>query len=281
MIQVHITSAFSKNKGGGNKAGVVIKDYKLNKKDKIKISKKLGFSETAFIEKSNKADFKLEYYTPTEEVPLCGHATIASFITLNHLKKLNKQNYKIETNSGILDINIKDNNIIYMEQNTPKFYDILDKEIFKNCLDTRYIDNTLPIQIVSTGLKDIILPIKDTKSLSEIKLNLKELSRLSDKLGVVGLHAFSLVDTDIDSICRNFAPLYGINEESATGTSNCALACYLNKYNIKKNKYTFEQGYTMNEPSRILVTLNTDSGLTKEVFVGGEGYLIKKEEYDI
>ena len=203
MIQVYITSAFSKNNCGGNKAGVVIKNYNLNKNKKIKLSKRLGFSETAFITKSDKADFKIEYYTPTEEVNLCGHATIATFITLNSLKKLNRQNYKIETNAGILDI-IIDKNTVYMEQNKPKFYDILGKEIFKDCLDIDYIDETFPIQIVSTGLKDIILPIKDTKSLNKIKVNLKNLSRLSDKLGVIGLHAFSFADTTVDAICRNF-----------------------------------------------------------------------------
>ena len=90
-ITVYVASAFSKNQKGGNKAGVVL----------LSIAKELGFAETTFISKSTRADYKFEYFTPKEEVDLCGHATIASFIILDYLNKLFKDNYTIETNSGI------------------------------------------------------------------------------------------------------------------------------------------------------------------------------------
>ena len=70
MIKVYVASAFSKDEKGGNKAGVLINDYNLTVKQKMKVAEILGYSETAFISKSDKADFKLEYYTPVEEVPL-------------------------------------------------------------------------------------------------------------------------------------------------------------------------------------------------------------------
>src|SRR5699024_7644185 len=107
MVRVYVASAFSKNEKGGNKAGVLIDDYNLSIKQKMKVAEMLGYSETAFISKSDKADFKLEYFTPVEEVPLCGHATIATFVVLNNLKKLKKSLYKIETKSGILNIQIQ------------------------------------------------------------------------------------------------------------------------------------------------------------------------------
>ena len=52
------------------------------------IAKELGYAETAFITASEIADYKLEYFTPKEEVDLCGHATIGSFTILMHLNKL-------------------------------------------------------------------------------------------------------------------------------------------------------------------------------------------------
>jgi len=62
----------------------------LTPADMAAIAKNLGYSETAFLIKSNIADFKIRYFTPTEEVPLCGHATIATFSLLHSLGKLDK-----------------------------------------------------------------------------------------------------------------------------------------------------------------------------------------------
>ncbi|MGE1166805.1 PhzF family phenazine biosynthesis protein, partial [Peribacillus simplex] len=91
---------------------------------KMAIAKQLGYAETAFISESEIADYKIEYFTPKEEVDLCGHATIGSFTILMHLNKLFKNRYTIETNSGVLTITIKED-IIFMEQNEPIFYDVI------------------------------------------------------------------------------------------------------------------------------------------------------------
>jgi len=91
----------------------------------------------------------------------------------------------------------------------------------------------------------------------------------------VGYHAFSL-ETKYGSTahCRNFAPLYGIPEEAATGTSSGALACYLFKHGKitegQARTLVFEQGYGMGRPSEILVLLDvSDNGITG-VHVGGK-----------
>ncbi len=76
MVEVYVATAFSKDSSGGNKAGIVFGRPDLISVQKMAIAKELGYAETAFITKSSLADFRLEYFTPTEEVPLCGHATI-------------------------------------------------------------------------------------------------------------------------------------------------------------------------------------------------------------
>ena len=278
MIKVYVASAFSKDEKGGNKAGVLINDYNLTVKQKMKIAEILWYSETAFISKSDKADFKLEYFTPVEEVPLCGHATIATFVVLNNLRKLSKSSYKIETKSGILNIKI-DKELILMQQNLPKYYEIIDKNELEKCIDINMINREYPIQIVSTGLKDILVPIDNGESLRKMKPNFEEMKKISKEKDVIGMHMFTLNnDEELTAICRNFAPLYGINEESATGTSNCALACYLFKCGIKKNKYVFEQGYELNNPSQIIVFLEEDNNQVSNVLVGGKGYIVEELE---
>lgn len=278
MVDVYVTSAFSKNNKGGNKAGIVLNRPDLSSDQKMEIARKLGYSETAFVSHSYMADYKLQFFTPTEEVPLCGHATIATFSTLKLLGMLGKQQLTIETKAGILNIQIKDDGLIFMEQNCPAYFDILNPDIFAYCIKKDFIDLNFPIQIVSTGLNDIMLPVDSREHLEALSPHFEMMAELSKEKNVVGVHAFTVIqESGITAICRNFAPLYGINEESATGTSNCALACYLFKYYQKKPQYIFEQGYNMGEISRIVVNITYHEEVIDSVYVGGYGYLLAQK----
>ena len=274
MVEVYVVSAFSKGNQGGNKAGVVLDCRSLTPADMAAIAKDLGYSETAFLIKSNVADFKIRYFTPTEEVPLCGHATIATFSLLHSLGKLDKDAYTIETIAGTLNIRIEKDGMIFMEQNHPTYFETLKPEIFAECFENRFIDTALPIQIVSTGLKDVMLPVISKDHLEKLNPQFINMANLCRKLDVVGIHAFALTNnTDTTAICRNFAPLYGIDEESATGTSNCALACYLFKHYKQQSQYVFEQGFNLGSASRLIVNIAQHDSTIDTVSVGGYGYL--------
>ena len=274
MVEVYVVSAFSKGNQGGNKAGVVLDCRSLTPADMAAIAKDLGYSETAFLIKSNVADFKIRYFTPTEEVPLCGHATIATFSLLHSLGKLDKDAYTIETIAGTLNIRIEKDGMIFMEQNHPTYFETLKPEIFAECFENRFIDTALPIQIVSTGLKDVMLPVISKDHLEKLNPQFINMANLCRKLDVVGIHAFALTNNaDTTAICRNFAPLYGINEESATGTSNCALACYLFKHYKQQSQYVFEQGFNLGSASRLIVNITQHDSTIDTVSVGGYGYL--------
>ena len=282
MVDVYVTAAFSKDNKGGNKAGVVLVRSELTSVQKAAIAKEMGYSETAFVLDSDKADFKLQYFTPTEEVPLCGHATIAAFSTLKLLNMLDKPDCTIETEAGILNIHIKDDGLILMEQNRPAYLEVLDSDIFTGCIERNFIDHRFPIQIVSTGLNDVMLPVDSVEHLEQLSPDFEMIANMSKEKEVVGVHAFTIIkESDVTAICRNFAPLYGIDEESATGTANCALACYLFKYYKQQPQYIFEQGHNMGEISRIVVNLSYHGGVIDSVFVGGYGYLLGKKSLPV
>ena len=251
MVDIYVAAAFSKDNKGGNKAGVVWGRSELTSVQKAAIAKEMGYSETVFVLDSDKADYKLQYFTPTEEVPLCGHATIAAFSTLKLLSMLDKPDCTIETEAGILNIHIKEDSLILMEQNCPEYLKVLDSDIFTRCIQKGYIDHRFPIQIVSTGLNDIMLPVDSVEHL--------------------------IKESDVTALCRNFAPLYGIDEEPATGTASCALACYLFKYYKQQPQYVFEQGHNMGEISQIVVNLSYHGDVIDSVFVGGHGHMIGKK----
>lgn len=280
QIPVYVASGFSKDHKGGNKAGVVLMEKTLTTTQKMAIAKQLGYAETAFISESMIADYKFEYFTPKEEVDLCGHATIASFVILKYLKKLFQTHYTIETNSGVLTVTIKED-IIFMEQTSPMFYDVLSPNELSDCFDIKAIDYRNPIQIVSTGLKDILIPIKDETQLQALQPNFEKIKEISKDHNVIGMHLYTFNEERM--ICRNFAPLYDINEEAATGTSNGALACYLyQRLGLSKEVYVFEQGYSLHSPSEIVVKLTTNSeNEIEKVYVGGKGYYCETKDLTI
>lgn len=278
-LSVYVASAFSIENTGGNKAGVVLFEEDLTISQKMMIAKQLGYAETAFITKSQNADYTFEFFTPKEEVDLCGHATIGAFVILKYLDILSKNHYTIETKSGILAITIKDDRF-FMEQVKPAFYDILSPDELTDCFDRQLIDTQYPIQIVSTGLKDILVPIKSEADLNALKPNFEKIKEISRFYDVIGMHLYTFAKERI--LCRNFAPLYDINEEAATGTSNGALACYLHKEQMKKETYLFEQGHSLQSPSEIVVTLAENAqNEIENVYVGGKGYYLGMKDLTI
>jgi phenazine biosynthesis protein PhzF family len=170
-VAVYKINAFAKTREGGNAAGVVKNADTLSEKEMRKIAAILGFSETAFILGSDVADFKVRFFTPSDEVDLCGHATIATFYTMASLGLLKPGRYKQETKAGILGIEIKEDKTVMMSQPIPVFSEIIDKDEIADSLNIKasQMPEDLSAQVVSTGLRDIMVPIKSLKILNEIK----------------------------------------------------------------------------------------------------------------
>ncbi len=287
-IKVYKINAFAKTEEGGNPAGVVVNADGLSENDMKKIAGILGLSETAFVMKSDVADFSVRFFTPTEEVDLCGHATIGTFSTLLKEGYIKPGNYTQKTKVGVLNVAVSEDASIMMNQAKPSFYEMIEKTEIADSLNISVDDmnEKLPAQIVSTGLKDIIVPIRNMKVLNDIKPDFEKVSEISKKHNAIGYHLFALDSLNNASAhCRNLAPLYGIPEESATGTSNGALACYLLKYRQIKPEYTknlsFEQGYSMNRPSEIMVSLSVENNDIREVRVGGKALNLTEIKIEI
>jgi PhzF family phenazine biosynthesis protein len=274
-LTVYRLSSFLKEDHGGNEAGVVLDADSIKDKEMLKIAKEVGFSETAFVSKSNVADFKVRFFTPVNEVSLCGHATIATFNLLRDKGIINPGIYTQETKVGILKLDVKED-IVFMEQNSPVYGQVIEAIEFTNCFyNDDYINQELPIVILSTGMREIFLPINSVKKLNNLTPNFEEIIKLSNKYDVIGIHVFSVTKDEADAYGRNFAPIVGINEESATGTSNGALGCYLNKYvNPSKSEFILRQGYSMNKPSEIITKLQIQNRMIDTVWVGGTAKII-------
>ena len=237
-MKFYIVDAFTENLFGGNPAGVVIlpegEDFPS---DEImtKTAAELRYSETAFIKRLNDKEFNIRYFTPAAEVELCGHATIGSFKALlagGYIE--DNQTYINHTLSGTLNIDVK-NGFVLMDMAAPvKIGEISEHEKLRELYDIMGLDydaeksegvSMIP-QLISTGLPDIMMPVSSLEVLDRIEPDFPALSKLSERYEVVGVHAFTVNCDDATCHVRNFAPLYDIDEEAATGTSNGALTYY-------------------------------------------------------
>lgn len=279
-IRVKILKAFIKDGQGGNQAGVVENENRLNAHEKQEISGDVGVSETVFINTIDNHLYDVTFFTPNKEVDLCGHGTIAAFQALLDEGAISEGKYQQRTKAGILDIIVTEEKEIFMEQNPPSFYEIIEEreEIAKSLGISVNDLIDLPLQIVSTGLRDLMIGVKNNRILNSLEPDFPMITNISEKHDIVGYHVYSLETNENEQAnCRNFAPYYAIEEEGATGTASGALASYLYYYDQLDEKILdnilFYQGEEMGVHSAIKVQLKVDGKEIKKVFVGGNAGL--------
>ena len=270
-ITVHFVRVFTTSKTkSGNLAGVV-ETNKLNQKEKQHIASVLNLSETVFIQRTyNKTT--LEFFTPNKKIPFCGHATLAAASFLDSFNLFaNSVKFDVEMNCYTVS---KSDNLFFMQQDLPIYKDKIDKRLICDSLQVS-TDSISEAHIVSTGLADLIIPIKSVEILHHIKPDFDKIKQISKKLRIIGYHLFALSsEPDVTAYCRNFAPLYGIQEESGTGSSSGALSCYLWKNNLKRKKYILRQGWQLENPSEIITKIRYAERIDS-VLVGGQTSLEK------
>ncbi len=267
-LNIFQIDAFTDRAFGGNPAGVVISNKKLSDRIMQQIAKEMNLSETVFVTEVEKEKYKVRYFTPECEVDLCGHATIGAVFLLaceGYIANIKEGTKSILFNTKIGDILVDimyDNFLpisVVMEQKKPESFGVINdisklSEILNiNEEDIGINGETAIPEIISTGLKDIICPIRSKVILDNMNVDLKKLKDYSLELGVVGLHAFTLDEKDNSkAYARNFGPAVGIDEEAATGTANGALIYYLKKNGfLKGNTLKVSQGYILDRPSII------------------------------
>lgn len=278
-----LIKAFTKDKEQGNPAGVILNADNLTDGDMVAIAKDLGFSESAFVQTSERADYKVRFFSSTQEVDLCGHATIATFhalaaenlITFRDNKPIQKTQ---ETKAGILPVTCYPDGLIMMGQQDPQFAQPeIDRKRIADLLSLTEEDLlSYPIQSVSTGAAKLMVPIKSLNTLFAIKPDLNGIIRYSKEKNTRGFYPFTpeTIDKEADFHARMFNPLVGINEDPITGVAGGALACYLKHNDISKNEsFIIEQGNVLGKSGKIMVDIRDG------VKVGG--YAVTFGEKDI
>ena len=263
-----------------------------------RVANEMNLSETVFVRSSEKALRRLRIFTPKQELPLAGHPVVGTWNLLARLGVVQPtQNGTVEIeqelNLGVLPVEIefKDGEPVKVTMTQGKwrsFGQVTDMTGISKIatglgleLSDIDLDKNLPIEVVSTGIKSIHVPICTLEALGRIRVNTTALSDAYVPHGAVGCYAFTFETKEDSSFihARFFAPNDNILEDPATGSAAGALSGYLVNHGVaKENSFTIEQGDFMDRPSRIYADVRGDKGNVELVKIGGSSVVVAKGE---
>ena len=297
-VRIVQVDSFTKEKFRGNPAGIVPDADGLTDDQMQAIARELNNSETAFILSPTGQNHEvwIRFFTPTTEVPSCGHATIAAHYVRAVDANLPSCRVIQKIGIGILPVEVvrEDHDYkIIMTQGRPEFSEIflpdIGGKIIKALgLSESDIDRRCPIQIVSTGHSKVMIGIRSRNTLNNLTPNLDTLRILSSEIDCNGYFVFTF-DSDDDDILtygRMFAPAIGIAEDPVTGNANGPLGAYLVKHKLvdaADSTFSFKgrQGEAMGRLGTVDVAVDHKSGEPTRVRVGGRAVIVFKTEIEI
>ncbi|MEX5741510.1 PhzF family isomerase [Acinetobacter baumannii] len=288
MTTIYVVDAFTTQPNTGNRAGVVLDADYLTTQEMQDIAAFAGYSETAFVlsPKHQSHDIHVRYFTPTHEVQICGHATIATHFlraTTDH-----QSDYPLiaKTGAGHLPVSIfgsPEALLVKMTQGRVEFlppFNASQRSELASALGVSESDFAdLPIQVVTTGHSKVMVPMLSRSTLDGLTPNNEKLKAISAEIGCNGFFPFVLEGSRQEPITygRMFAPAIGINEDPVTGNANGPAGAYLVHHDLiecdQKVSYWGYQGFAIEKPGRVLVTVEkTDSIL--HVNIAGQAVLV-------
>ena len=285
-IDIHLVDAFTKTINAGNRAGVVFNADNLTTDQMQEIAAYANVSETAFIMGSSDPsthDMQIRYFTPTVEVPICGHATIAAHYLRATKNGIENAYIMSKTGAGILPVDIKKDGEdikVTMTQGTPELENILTQKqqghLKKalNITDENLVED-LPIQISSTGHSKVMIPVTNQNVLNNISPDLDELEKLSHEVNSYGFYVFTIEDEQhpYRTHGRMFAPAIGIAEDPVTGNANGPAGLYLASHGVlefdKNHTYNAIQGEAIGKAGVVEVSLEKENNEVSKVMVSG------------
>lgn len=281
-MTLYTLQSFVCDGGGGNAAGVVLDADALTPRQMQEVARRARYPETAFVCASKIADRRLRFFTPTQEVSLCGHATVAAYALMYEQGLMLGGEYTQETAAGVLAVEVQSDGMVFYDQELPRFLGEVPHCDVSAALripeEWIRIDGCAP-QIVSTGMRDIFVRIDTRKHLFSLAPDFIALTKIARQTNTLGMHVFTLdtMSPSASAHSRDFGPAVGTEEDAATGSATGALACILYRLGMLKGdpaSLLFEQGHAMGSPSALHVKLAIENGTILRVRVGGEAKLI-------
>ncbi|EAJ5693626.1 PhzF family isomerase [Campylobacter fetus] len=296
--RIYQVDSFTTQKLYGNPAGVVTNADGLNDEQMQRIARELNNSETAFIlsPKDASHDVWVRFFTPTSEVPICGHATIAAHYARAIELGLDSTKVVQKTGAGnlLVDINRCGNDYsIVMTQGEIKIGEPFSWQIVQKLTEALGIksddlNSKCPVCIASTGHSKVMITINSNSVLHSLKPNFELLISLSKEIGCNGYYVFTL-DQNAEILVhgRMFAPAIGINEDPVTGNANGPLGAYLVHYELFGNsdlrsfKFKAMQGEAIGRTGVMEVNVTKEGTRPTLVQITGRAVIVFSAELEV
>ena len=298
---------FTDRKFCGNPLAVFPEAEGITDEQMMKIAREMNLSETVFVLKSESDEVlrRLRIFTPMREIPFAGHPIVGTWTALAQEGVVQIpeggngwQRIFHEVGIGILpvDIEFKDGKPVQVEM-TQGTFEIIQEiddaheqaEVARALGIAREdLDESLPIQVITTGLSVLAVPIRSLADLRDARIDATLLADIYTRHGGTGCHAFTRETIEVGASrahARFFAPADNIPEDPATGSACGALGAYLVHHGglslepeNGRYKFVIEQGDFINRPSRINLDVKGQPGSVEEVKVGGPAVLVARGE---
>ena len=258
-IPFYQVDAFTSKVFSGNPAGVCLLEEPLEDEVMQQIAAENNLAETAFIRIDLKP-YQIRWFTPTVEVDLCGHATLASAYVLFNEKNIKDVIRFQSLRSGELTVTKNDDRLT-LDFPIDKIIPIGIKNEWIEAIGS-------PILEAYTGRTDLILRVENEAVVKAIQPDFENIKRWP-YVGVI----ITAEGTDVDFVSRFFGPAVGINEDPVTGSAHTSLVVYwskkLNKTKLSARQESERKGDLLCEINgeRALITGNAQLYLKGEIYV--------------
>lgn len=275
----YIADVFAEQKYAGNQLGIIRQAEDISSEEMLEIAREMNYSETTFIlsDQMEEGGYDVRIFTPGGEVPFAGHPTLGTAALIRkEIAGGTPDQIILNLKVGKIPVTVKDN-IFWMTQVPPQFGETFSREEIAPILniDPEDIEQDFPVQLVSTGLPTVIIPLRNLETVKRVRIRREYYDPFIERIGNALILVFTketlFPDNDIHD--RVLVPCFGIEEDPATGSGNGCLAAYLVRHKVfgvsSIENIRVEQGYQVNRPSLLLLTAK-DEGVEVKVHVGGK-----------
>ncbi|TKB68340.1 MAG: PhzF family phenazine biosynthesis protein [Nitrospira sp.] len=287
-LKFYQADVFTGDAFGGNPVAVFPNAHGLSDHQLQQIAREMNLSETVFVlpPTDQAAVVRLRIFTPTQELPFAGHPVLGTFFVLAQLGLVAATEgitrVMQECNIGLfpVELHAREGELIrvVMTQPKPEFLGPVDdmEDVYKIASSLglpkhAVADMKWPIEVVSTGLPVLIVPVRSLTAVRSIQPDASAIMDVCHRFGANGIMVFTTVTVEPSATvhARMFAPSIGILEDPATGSASGALGAYLVQNGVVEVAPTtdivVEQGYEIERPSQILVRIESDDDIIKTV----------------
>ena len=297
-IRIFQVDAFTTERFTGNPAGVVLDADSLADAEMLAIARELNNADTAFVLKPDGADHELRvrFFTPRTEASFVGHATVATHYVLSRSAANaagNRGRVRQRQKSGIVDVEVRGEGaarrIAVRQPAPPLGRQLNDRErlavLDALALSTGDIDTRCPLRIVGGAGTRLLIGVRSTDQLKQLKPDFSRLTTLSAQLGAAGFFVFTLSHAMSGCLTesRMFCPALGIPEDPVSGNAHGLLGAYLAEQGLLPHdgataKFTGAQGHHVHRAGRVDVELEFSQGKLDGVWIVGQAVEIFETE---